>query len=115
MGNLRATAAGSGRRPKASSTKPAMWRRRFRLRHRIGILVFGCAAMAPAQDAVTVPLSSPSQPAKIMAHTINGNITVTPGSGGKVVVESQSQSRERSATATPRRQACTGLTGAAAA
>ncbi|HWE50812.1 MAG TPA: DUF4097 family beta strand repeat-containing protein [Bryobacteraceae bacterium] len=41
-----------------------------------------------AQDKITVPLSTPTQPATVKAHLINGSITVTAGSGPQVVVES---------------------------
>lgn len=56
-------------------------------RNFIFILVF--AAIAAAQDKVTVPLSSPSQPATVKARLISGSITVTPGTGSQVVVESE--------------------------
>jgi hypothetical protein len=57
---------------------------------RVTTLVFACALLACAQDKVTVPLSSPSQPATVKAHLVSGTITVTAGSGSQVVVESQS-------------------------
>ncbi|HVV47430.1 MAG TPA: DUF4097 family beta strand repeat-containing protein [Bryobacteraceae bacterium] len=59
--------------------------------NRISVLFFSFAAIAAsvaAQDKVTVPLSSPSQPATVKVHLINGSITVTPGNSGQVVVES---------------------------
>lgn len=64
------------------------------------ILFLCLSAIAAAQDnKVTVPLSSPSQPATLKVHLITGSITVTPGSGSQVVIESESR-RERG----PRRQ-----------
>jgi len=53
-----------------------------------GLLVFAGAAILAAQDKVTVPLSSPSQPATVKVQLINGSITVTAGGSGQVVVES---------------------------
>jgi hypothetical protein len=47
------------------------------------------AAMAAAQEKVTVPLSSPTQPATVKAHLIAGNITVTAGTGPQVVIEAE--------------------------
>jgi DUF4097 and DUF4098 domain-containing protein YvlB len=41
------------------------------------------------KDKVSVPLSSPSQPATIKIHLVSGSITVTGGSGTEVVVESK--------------------------
>jgi hypothetical protein len=58
---------------------------------RVTILVFSVtvlAAIAAAQDKVTVPLSSPSQPATLKVHLISGSITVTAGTGSQVVVDS---------------------------
>jgi hypothetical protein len=66
--------------------------------NRISNLVLGftlAAAIAAAQDKVTVPLSSPSQPATLKASLISGSITVTVGTGPQVVVESGSGGRER--------------------
>ena len=58
------------------------------------ILMAG-AALAFAQDKVTVPLSNPSQPVSVKAHLIVGSITVTGGgAAGQVVVESGKSSRE---------------------
>lgn len=45
------------------------------------------AAGAAAQEKVTVPLSNPSQPATVKARLITGSITVTPGAGRDVVVD----------------------------
>jgi hypothetical protein len=68
------------------------------------------ASVAVAQDRVTVPLSSPNQPATVKAHLISGSITLTAGSGSQVVVEYQSdpsgiriggQSRPRTTTPPP--------------
>jgi DUF4097 and DUF4098 domain-containing protein YvlB len=41
-----------------------------------------------SKDKVTVPLSSPSQPATVKIHLVSGSIKVTGGSGTEVVVES---------------------------
>jgi hypothetical protein len=54
--------------------------------------------IAAAQDKVTVPLSSPSQPVILKAHLIMGSITVTAGATGQVIVESEggtSRTRQR--------------------
>jgi hypothetical protein len=53
------------------------------------ILLAGAASLI-AQDTnkITVPLSSPSQPATIRLHMISGSVTVTGGAGQQVVVES---------------------------
>jgi DUF4097 and DUF4098 domain-containing protein YvlB len=59
---------------------------------RASVLVFSftvMAALAAAQDKVTVPLSSPGQPATVKARLISGSITVTAGTGPQVVIESQ--------------------------
>jgi hypothetical protein len=53
-------------------------------------LIFVCAAVAAAQEKVTVPLSDPAKPATIKARLVSGSITVTVGSGPQVVVESES-------------------------
>jgi hypothetical protein len=53
------------------------------------------AALAAAQDKVTVPLSSPGQPATVKARLISGSITVTAGTGPQVVIESQETGRDR--------------------
>src|SRR4051812_38373310 len=47
-----------------------------------------CVGAAVAQDKITVPLSSPSQPATVKVHLISGSITVTAGTASQVVVES---------------------------
>jgi DUF4097 and DUF4098 domain-containing protein YvlB len=52
---------------------------------RIGLISFACALCAAAQDKITVPLSSPSQPVTIKVTLISGNITVT-GGGSEVIV-----------------------------
>lgn len=62
---------------------------------RFSVLLIAFAALAAAQDKVTVPLSNPSQPATLKAHLIFGSITVTAGSGSQVVIESQEGTRER--------------------
>jgi len=49
---------------------------------------FALASTVAAQEKVTVPLSSPSQPATVKAHLITGSITVTTGAANQVVVES---------------------------
>ena len=68
--------------------------------HWAGLWLIACAALVAAQDQdrlqapdkskdkVTVPLSSPSQPATIKIHLVSGSATVTVGSGGEVVMES---------------------------
>ncbi len=63
--------------------------------NRLTTLMLACAAVSAAfaQDKVTVPLSSPSQPATVKARLISGSITVTPGSGSQVVVETQASGR----------------------
>jgi hypothetical protein len=61
---------------------------------RVGSLLAACAALAAAQDRMTVPLSNPSQPATVKVHLFNGSITVTAGGGSQVVVESTSAARE---------------------
>jgi hypothetical protein len=53
----------------------------------IGFCFAISAAIAAAQEKVTVPLSSPSQPATVKAHLIFGSITVTAGAAGQIVVE----------------------------
>src|ERR1700727_2873045 len=63
--------------------------------NRVSILVFAFAAILAAQDKITVPLSSPSQPATVNARLISGSIAVTGGAGPQVVVESQAASRDR--------------------
>jgi hypothetical protein len=55
--------------------------------NRIGALALAIAALAAAQDKVTVPLSSPTQPATIKVSQIHGSITVTAGQPGQVVVD----------------------------
>jgi len=62
---------------------------------RVSVLLIAIAALAAAQDKVTVPLSNPSQPATLKAHLIFGSITVTAGSGSQVVIESQEGARGR--------------------
>jgi hypothetical protein len=59
---------------------------------RASVLIFSftvIAALASAQEKVTVPLSSPGQPATLKAHLISGSITVTAGTGPQVVIESE--------------------------
>jgi hypothetical protein len=58
--------------------------------NRLTALLFVFAAVAAAQDKVTVPLSDPSQPATVKARLIQGSITVKVGTGPQVVVESAS-------------------------
>ena len=55
----------------------------------LSVCLVAVAALAAAQDKVTVPLSSPEQPATLKAHLISGSITVTIGTGSQVVIESQ--------------------------
>ncbi|HEY3827485.1 MAG TPA: DUF4097 family beta strand repeat-containing protein [Bryobacteraceae bacterium] len=63
------------------------------------VLVFSLTAIALAQDSgpdkVTVPLSSPSQPATVKAHLISGSITVTAGTASQVVVQSEARGKEK--------------------
>jgi DUF4097 and DUF4098 domain-containing protein YvlB len=64
---------------------------------RFAALIFSfaaSAALACAQDKVTVPLSSPGQPATVKARLISGSITVTAGTSPEVIVESEAV-RER--------------------
>lgn len=61
----------------------------------LGIGFTVIAAIAAGQDKVTVPLSSPSQPATVKAHLISGSITITAGTGSQVVVESGGSSGDR--------------------
>jgi|SRR5579863_2960323 len=70
-------------------------------------LVFACAAMAAAQDKVTVPLSDPGKPAIVKARQFSGRITVTVGTGPQVVVESESSRRHERDT--PRRNVPPGM------
>ena len=58
--------------------------------NRLPALIFVCAAIAAAQDKVTVPLSDRSQPATVKARLMSGSITVKVGAGPQVVVESTS-------------------------
>ena len=54
------------------------------------------AALAFAQDTkVTVPLSTPSQPATLKVNVVNGSITVTAGAAGQIVIDSESRSSRR--------------------
>ena len=63
---------------------------------RVLVLVFVFSAFAAAQDnKVTVPLSSPSQPATVKARLVSGSITVTAGTGPQVVIESEERTRDR--------------------
>jgi len=55
----------------------------------VTLATIALATVAAAQDKVTVPLSSPGQPATVKAHLVSGSITVTAGSGSQVVIESQ--------------------------
>src|SRR5580704_2783335 len=55
------------------------------------VLILSLAALATvaaAQDKVTVPLSSPGQPATVKARLVSGSITVTAGTGPQVVIDS---------------------------
>jgi len=64
--------------------------------HRLGALALAFAALAAAQDKVTVPLSNPNQPATIKVSQVNGRITVVAGQSGQVLVEAGSESESRS-------------------
>jgi hypothetical protein len=68
---------------------------------RTSSLVIACAAASLAQDKVTVPLSAPSQPATVKVHLISGNITVTAGAAGQVVVEATGRAHRSSGDAPP--------------
>ncbi|MES1262109.1 MAG: DUF4097 family beta strand repeat-containing protein [Acidobacteriota bacterium] len=70
--------------------------------HRTGLLVMACAAILAAQDKVTVPLSSPSQPVTVKVHLIHGSITVTAGASGQVVVESANAAASRREARAPK-------------
>src|ERR1019366_4717551 len=59
----------------------------------IGFTVIAAIAAAQDKDKVTVPLSSPSQPATVRARLIIGSITVTAGTGPEVVIESEAGGR----------------------
>jgi len=77
---------------------------------RAGLWLIACVGLVAAQDQiqtpdkdqapdknkdkVSVPLSSPSQPATIKIHLVSGSITVTGGSGTEVVVESSASFHE---------------------
>jgi hypothetical protein len=70
--------------------------------YRVSCLAVACAAILAAQDKVTVPLSSPSQPATVKIHLITGSITVTGGgSASEVVVESGNPHETRPAHDAP--------------
>jgi len=63
---------------------------------RVVYIAIVCAALAAAQDKLTVPLSNPSQPATVKVHLISGSITVTGGgAAGQIAVESGSRSPRR--------------------
>ena len=65
---------------------------------RVVAITIACAALAAAQDKVTVPLSNPSQAATVKVHLISGSITVTGGgTAGQVVIESGGRSGSRRA------------------
>jgi len=55
--------------------------------NRLTLLAFAAAAVALAQDKISVPLSSPGQPVTLKSHLVNGSITVTAGSSPEVIVE----------------------------
>lgn len=59
----------------------------------LAIISFACAVGALAQDKITVPLSSPSQPVTIKANLLSGSITVTAGTGSEVVVTTTENDR----------------------
>jgi hypothetical protein len=59
-------------------------------------ITIACAALAAAQDKVTVPLSNPSQPVTVKVHLISGSITVTGGgAAGQIVADTSSRSTRR--------------------
>ena len=59
---------------------------------RMFVVMAACAGFlaseVAAEDKVTVPLSSPTQPVTVKVHLMNGSITVTGGASGQVIVES---------------------------
>ncbi len=61
------------------------------MKTQVMILGFVLAALAAAQEKVTVPVSNPALPVTIKAHLLSGSITLT-GGGSAVVVESQEES-----------------------
>jgi hypothetical protein len=63
--------------------------------NRFAVVLFAFAAVAAAQDKVSVPLSDPSQPATVKAHLLSGSITVMVGSGSQVVVQSEAATSGR--------------------
>ena len=68
--------------------------------HCVALVSFMCVCAASAQDKITVPLSSPSQPVTIKATMMSGSIKVTGGSGHEVTVtstDSRAADREREA------------------
>jgi DUF4097 and DUF4098 domain-containing protein YvlB len=64
--------------------------------YKFSSLVLMCAAIAAAQNKLTVPLSNPSQPATVKVQLITGSITVTAGGGSQVVVEQSGRESRRS-------------------
>ena len=69
------------------------------MNNRVSSIALACAAALIAQtgwaqDKITVPLSSPSQPVTVKVHLIHGSITVTGGATGQVLVESGNTTRE---------------------
>ncbi len=67
----------------------------------IGALALTLAALAAAQDKVTVPLSSPNQPATIKVSQVHGSITVVAGQPGQVIVDTAAGSSSRSSRRGP--------------
>ena len=59
------------------------------------VLLLACSGALPAEDKVSVPLSSPGQPVTIKASLVSGSITVNAGSGNEVVVTATSTSSRR--------------------
>jgi hypothetical protein len=66
--------------------------------HRLIALVFVIASVAAAQDKITVPLSDPSQPAKLKGRLIAGSISVKVGTGPQIVVESMGNGKDLTPT-----------------
>jgi hypothetical protein len=56
------------------------------------------AAMAAAQEKVTVPLTSPGQPVTLKARLVSGSVTVTAGTGPEVTIEEAGRTAERDRT-----------------
>ncbi len=67
----------------------------------IGALALTVAALAAAQDKVTVPLANPSQPVTVKVNQVNGSITVVAGKAGEIVVETGASQKTSRRTPEP--------------